>query len=126
MSNQEEEFALTPAEIERAEQAWAERNRPEGLVWNEETQQFESEWPALNVNPELQEFIDAGANIHSFHPEADNNHEEIFNIINESNCNPGIAIHPNISVNSIQNLLPKVKMVIVMTVANLKTSWISV
>ena len=52
MSNQEEEFALTPAEIERAEQAWAERNRPEGLVWNEETQQFESEWPALNVNPE--------------------------------------------------------------------------
>ena len=63
MSNQEEEFALTPAEIERAEQAWAERNRPEGLVWNEETQQFESEWPALNVNPELQEFIDAGGNV---------------------------------------------------------------
>ena len=73
----------------------------------------------LMISPVLsyvKEFIDAGANILSFHPEADNNHEEIFNIINESNCNPGIAIHPDISVNSIQNLLPKVKMVIVMTV----------
>ena len=73
----------------------------------------------LMISPVLsyvKEFIDAGANILSFHPEADNNHEEIFNIINESNCNPGIAIHPDISVNSIQNLLPKVKMAIVMTV----------
>ena len=74
----------------------------------------------LMISPVLsyvKEFIDAGANILSFHPEADNNHEEIFNIISKSKCDPGIAIHPDITVNSIQNILPKVKMVIVMTVA---------
>ena len=74
----------------------------------------------LMISPVLsyvKEFIDAGANILSFHPEADNNHEEIFNIISKSKWDPGIAIHPDITVNSIQNILPKVKMVIVMTVA---------
>tara|TARA_Y100000590_G_scaffold453764_1_gene599413 strand:+ start:659 stop:1306 length:648 start_codon:yes stop_codon:yes gene_type:complete len=64
----------------------------------------------------VKEFIEAGANILSFHPEADKNHEEIFNIINQSECKPGIAIHPDISVQSIESLLPRVKMVIVMTV----------
>ena len=64
----------------------------------------------------VKEFIDAGANILSFHPEADNNHDEIFNIINKSECKPGIAIHPDISISSIKKLLPKVKLAIVMTV----------
>jgi len=64
----------------------------------------------------VKEFIDAGANILSFHPEADSNHDEIFNIINESECKPGIAIHPDISINSIEKLLPKVKLAIIMTV----------
>ena len=36
--------------------------------------------------------------------------------INESECKPGIAIHPDISINSIEKLLPKVKLAIIMTV----------
>tara|TARA_Y100000590_G_scaffold453097_1_gene597491 strand:- start:1467 stop:1916 length:450 start_codon:yes stop_codon:yes gene_type:complete len=64
----------------------------------------------------LEEFIDAGADIISFHPEADSNHDDIFRIIEKSNCKTGIAIHPNITVESIKHLLPKVQIVVVMTV----------
>ena len=73
----------------------------------------------LMITPVLkyvEEFIKAGANIISFHPEADENHNEIINLISKSNCKPGLAIHPDISINSIEYLLPKVKLVTVMTV----------
>ena len=73
----------------------------------------------LMITPVLkyvEEFIEAGANIISFHPEADENHNEIINLISKSNCKPGLAIHPDISINSIEYLLPKVKLVTVMTV----------
>ena len=73
----------------------------------------------LMISPVLQyleEFIDAGADIISFHPEADSNHDDIFRIIEKSNCKTGIAIHPNITVESIKHLLPKVQIVVVMTV----------
>jgi len=64
----------------------------------------------------IEEFIDAGANIITFHPEADKNHDEIINLILKSNCKPGIAIHPDIAINSIEHLLPKIQLVTVMTV----------
>ena len=69
--------------------------------------------PVLNY---VEQFIEAGANIITFHPEADDNHDEIFNLISNSNCKPGIAIHPDITINSIEHLLPKIELVTVMTV----------
>ena len=69
--------------------------------------------PVLNY---VEEFIEAGANIITFHPEADYNHDEIINLILKSNCKPGLAIHPDVKINSIEHLLPKVELVTVMTV----------
>ena len=68
------------------------------------------------VLPYIEEFIQSGADIISFHPEADTNHNQIFETISKSDCKPGIAIHPNVTVKSIEHLLTKIKLVIVMTV----------
>ena len=68
------------------------------------------------VLPYIQEFIESGADIISFHPEADSNHNEIFKIISKSDCKPAIAIHPDVTVKSIEHLLSKIKLVVVMTV----------
>ena len=68
------------------------------------------------VLPNIEEFIVSGADIISFHPEADTNHNEIFEIISKSDCKPAIAIHPDVTVKSIEHLLTKIKLVVVMTV----------
>ena len=68
------------------------------------------------VLPYIEEFIDSGADIISFHPEADTHHNEIFEIISKSSCKPAIAIHPDVTVKSIEHLLSKIKLVVVMTV----------
>ena len=68
------------------------------------------------VKKYIQEFINAGSDIISFHPEADDNAEEIINLIKQSNCKVGIAIHPNIKIEEIEKFLPKADLVIVMTV----------
>ncbi len=64
----------------------------------------------------IKKFIDAGSDIISFHPEADKNSKDVINIINESNINSGIAIHPKIKVSEIETFLPNINQVIVMTV----------
>ena len=64
----------------------------------------------------IDSFINAGANIISFHPEADQNHQKIIEKIRNSNCKPGIAIHPNVGFQDIKHLLNKIDLVIVMTV----------
>ena len=68
------------------------------------------------VLPYIEEFIESGADIISFHPEADTNHNEIFEIISKSDCKPAIAIHPDVTVKSMEHLLTKIKLVVVMTV----------
>ena len=73
----------------------------------------------LMIKPVLQyidDFINAGADIISYHPEADENHEEIFKKISQSNCKPAIAIHPNVKVDDIKHMLSKAELVVVMTV----------
>ena len=63
-----------------------------------------------------QEFIKAGSDIISFHPEADENSNEIIDLIKFSNCKAGIAIHPDINIEAIMKYLPRIDLVIVMTV----------
>jgi ribulose-phosphate 3-epimerase len=64
----------------------------------------------------VEKFIKAGADIISFHPEADSNPVKVINLIKYYKCKSGIAIHPNIQVKEIEHLLNLVDMVIVMTV----------
>ena len=68
------------------------------------------------VNPYIDEFIKAGSDIISFHPEADINSHETINKILDANIKAGIAIHPKIKISEIEYLLNKVQQVIVMTV----------
>ena len=64
----------------------------------------------------IKDFIEAGSDIISFHPEADINVEEIISEILDANIKAGIAIHPKIKISDIEHLLSKIQQVIVMTV----------
>ena len=68
------------------------------------------------VEPFIKEFINAGSDIVSFHPEADKNTKEIISTIKKSNCKVGIAVHPNIKIEEIKEFLNDVDLVIIMTV----------
>ena len=68
------------------------------------------------VNPYIDEFIKAGSDIISFHPEADVNPDEIISKIIDANTKVGIAVHPKVKISDIEYLLNKVQQVIVMTV----------
>jgi len=68
------------------------------------------------VKQYIEEFIDAGSDIITFHPEADDNAEEIIKIINAAKIKAGIAIHPKVNISDIDHLFTKVKQIIVMTV----------
>ena len=64
----------------------------------------------------IKKFIESGADIISFHPEADKEPMEIIKMIKNSQCKVGIAIHPEVEVESIKPYLEYIDQVIVMTV----------
>ena len=68
------------------------------------------------VMPYIKAFIDAGADIISFHPEADDNPNSIIQMIKHANCKAGIAIHPEVEIEAIQKLLNDIDLIVVMTV----------
>ena len=68
------------------------------------------------VKPYIKDFINAGSDIISFHPEADLDSIDIISQIKNSNIKAGIAIHPNVAISDISDLLPDINQVIVMTV----------
>ena len=68
------------------------------------------------VKKYIDEYIKAGSDIISFHPEADNNSKEIIKQIKSANLKAGIAVHPRVSINEITEFLDLIDMVIVMTV----------
>jgi len=68
------------------------------------------------VKKYIKEFIDAGSDIITFHPEADENVEEIIKIINDAKIKAGIAIHPKVKISDIDHLFDQVQQIIVMTV----------
>ena len=68
------------------------------------------------VEKYINNFIEAGADIISFHPEADDNPLEIIKSIKNKNCKAGIAIHPNITVANVTKYLEFIDLVVVMTV----------
>ena len=68
------------------------------------------------VKQYVESFVKAGADIISFHPEADSNPEKIIEKIKSLDCKCGIAIHPKIEINDIEKYIPLVDLIIVMTV----------
>ena len=73
----------------------------------------------LMINPVknfIEEFAKSGADIISFHPEADLEPLKVINLIRDFNCKPGIAIHPKIQVSEIETFLSLIDIVVVMTV----------
>ena len=68
------------------------------------------------VKKYIEEYIKAGSDIISFHPEADNNSKDIIKQIKSANLKAGIAVHPRISIKDIAEFLDLIDMVIVMTV----------
>ena len=68
------------------------------------------------VEKYINEFVEAGSDIITFHPEADDNPEEIIKMISDAEINAGIAIHPKVNITDIDHLFSKVQQIIVMTV----------
>ena len=68
------------------------------------------------VKQYVESFINAGADIISFHPEADSNPEKIIGKIKSLDCKCGIAVHPNIEIKDIEKYIPLIDLIIVMTV----------
>ena len=68
------------------------------------------------VKQYINDFVEAGSDIISFHPEADDNPEEIIKIISDAEIKAGIAIHPEVNIADIDHLFSKVQQIIVMTV----------
>ena len=68
------------------------------------------------VKKYINEFIEAGSDIITFHPEADDNPEEIIKMISDAEIKAGIAIHPKVNITDIDHLFSKVQQIIVMTV----------
>ena len=64
----------------------------------------------------IKEFAKAGSDIITFHPEADDNPEEIIKMISDAEIKAGIAIHPQVNIVDIDHLFSKVQQIIVMTV----------
>ena len=68
------------------------------------------------VKQYINEFIEARSDIISFHPEADDNPEEIIKMISDAEIKAGIAIHPKVNISDIDHLFNQVEQIIVMTV----------
>ncbi len=68
------------------------------------------------VKQYINEFVEAGSDIITFHPEADDNPEEIIKMISDAEIKAGIAIHPEVNIADIDHLFSKVQQIIVMTV----------
>ncbi len=68
------------------------------------------------VKQYVESFVKAGADIVSFHPEADLSTEKIIEEIKSLGCKCGIAVHPKIEIKDIEKYIPLIDLIVVMTV----------
>ena len=68
------------------------------------------------IKPHLEEYISAGSDIITFHPEVEENPMEIIKFIKKENVKAGIALHPKINILEYEELFTEVNQIIVMTV----------
>jgi len=69
-----------------------------------------------SVDQLIENFINAGADIISFHPETVNDPKIIIKRIQNLGCKCGIAIHPKVEIDSIKKYVHLVDLVLIMTV----------
>ncbi|OJW47209.1 MAG: ribulose-phosphate 3-epimerase [Alphaproteobacteria bacterium 41-28] len=68
------------------------------------------------VDPFLEDFANAGANILTVHPEASVHVYRTLQVIKELGCKAGVALNPGTPLGRIEPLLPVVDLILVMTV----------
>ncbi len=69
-----------------------------------------------STNKFIENFVNSGADIISFHPETEKDPKEILEKIKKLGCKCGLAIHPNVEIENIEKYIDIVDIVIVMTV----------
>ena len=68
------------------------------------------------IKPHLEEYINAGSDIITFHPEVEENPMEIIKLIKKHNVAAGIALHPKLNILEYEELFSELNQIIVMTV----------
>jgi ribulose-phosphate 3-epimerase len=68
------------------------------------------------VDPFIDAFADAGADIITFHPEAGPNGHRTAQVIRAAGCKVGVSINPGTSVNVVEPLMEELDLVLVMSV----------
>jgi ribulose-phosphate 3-epimerase len=64
----------------------------------------------------IESFIKAGANYLTIHQEADIHLDRAINLIRESGAKPGVSINPSTPIDTLENILDAVEMVLIMSV----------
>jgi len=67
-------------------------------------------------NRYAKEFVEAGADLITFHAEAINDHKSLIESIRSLGCKVGISINPETSVDAIRNVISQVDLVLIMSV----------
>ena len=68
------------------------------------------------VNPLLEEFIESGSDIVTFHPEAENDPLATVKIIKSLGCKVGISLNPSTKIDVLDKLIEEIDLILVMTV----------
>ncbi len=68
------------------------------------------------VNPLLEEFIESGSDIVTFHPEAEDDPLATVKIIKSLGCKVGISLNPSTKINVLDKLIEQIDLILVMTV----------
>tara|TARA_B100000123_G_C25736686_1_gene431804 strand:+ start:520 stop:1182 length:663 start_codon:yes stop_codon:yes gene_type:complete len=68
------------------------------------------------VDKYIKDFADAGADIITFHPEATDDIENTIKLIKKNGKKVGVSLKPKTNINTIENILDKVDLVLVMSV----------
>ncbi len=69
-----------------------------------------------NPSKYIDEFIECGANIITFHYEAERHIDRTINYIKSKGCKAGIALNPGTPVSVLKNILPSLDMILIMSV----------
>ena len=64
----------------------------------------------------IEDFIDAGASIITFHPEASNHIDRSLSIARDNGCKTGLVLNPATPINCLDWVLPKLDIILIMSV----------
>lgn len=71
---------------------------------------------ASPVDRLIQDFVDAGASIITFHPEASNHVDRSLSLIREKGCKAGLVLNPSTPLECLDWVMPKLDIILIMSV----------